>query len=173
MLVVNSRFLTQKITGVQRFAIEISLRLKEMLKDNVIFVSPNDIIQGEIAQRLGVKFIGKHNGHLWEQWDLPKWLKKNGRPLLLNLCNMAPIMYLNKISTIHDIAFVRYPQTFSKKFLIFYKFMIPRIIASSKRVITVSNFSKKEIVDVYGVDQSLVTVVYNAVNETFKPKEKC
>lgn len=43
MIVVNARFLTQHITGVQRFAIEISLRLKDLLKDEVVFVAPKDI----------------------------------------------------------------------------------------------------------------------------------
>lgn len=167
MLIVNSRFLTQQITGVQRFAIEISLRLKVMLKDNVIFVSPHDVIQNEIARQLGVKIIGKHTGHLWEQLELPNWLKKNGSPLLLNLCNMAPLMYKNKISTVHDVAFVRYPQSFSKRFLMVYRFMIPRIITSSKYIITVSEFSKKEIVDTYCIDNCMVKVVYNAVNEEF------
>ena len=128
MLIINSRFLTQEITGVQRFAIEISLRLKDLLKDNVLFVAPYNVIQSEIAKRLNVQIIGNHTGHLWEQWDLPHYLKKNGSPLLLNLCNLAPLRYKNKISTIHDVSFVRYPQTFSKKFLFFYKFMIPKII---------------------------------------------
>lgn len=172
MLAVNSRFLTQQITGVQRFAIEISLRLKEILKDDVFFVSPNNIIQYDIAEKLDVKIIGKHTGHLWEQWELPKWLKKHDSPLLLNLCNMAPLMYRNKISTIHDIAFVRFPQTFSKKFLWFYKIMIPRIVKSSIKIITVSEFSKQEIVDEYKIDQNMVSVVYNAVNDSFKPKIK-
>ena len=81
---------------------------------------------------------------------------------------MAPLKYKNKISTVHDVAFVRYPQSFSRTFLLVYRFMIPRIIASSKYIITVSEFSKKEIADTYGVDKSLIKVVYNAVNERFK-----
>ena len=172
MLVVNSRFLTQDITGVQRFAIEISLRLKDLLKDNVLFVAPSNIIQFDVAEQLNVQTIGKHTGHLWEQWDLPKWLKQNGSPLLLNLCNLAPLRYNNKISTIHDVSFVRYPQTFSKKFLIFYRLMIPRIISSSKKVFTVSEFSKQEIIDVYGTDENRIEVIYNAVNQNFKPNNQ-
>jgi glycosyltransferase involved in cell wall biosynthesis len=173
MLVVNSRFLTQNLTGVQRFAIEISFRLKELLKDEIVFVAPNNIIQKDVAEHLGVKVIGVHLGHIWEQWDLPKWLRKNGNPLLLNLCNMAPVMYKNKISTVHDIAFVRYPQTFSKQFLAVYRFMIPWIISSSKKVLTVSEFSKQEIIEKYGIEQNKILVVYNAVNKKFMPIIKC
>mgnify|MGYP002626364654 CR=1 FL=1 len=140
-----------------------------MLKDNVSFVAPGNVIQSEIAERLDVKIVGKHTGHLWEQWDLPHYLKKNGCPLLLNLCNLAPLRYKNKISTIHDVSFIRYPQTFSKKFLLFYNFMIPKIISSSKMILTVSEFSKREIIDVYGTDENKIEVIYNAVNQNFKP----
>lgn len=40
MIVVNSRFLTQQLTGVQRYAIELSLRLKSIYKDKIVFFSP-------------------------------------------------------------------------------------------------------------------------------------
>ena len=76
MIVVNARFLTQKLTGVQRFAIEISLELKKILKENVQFVSPCNIEQKEYARILGAIVVGKHKGHIWEQWDLPKYLKE-------------------------------------------------------------------------------------------------
>lgn len=39
-IVVNARFLTQKLTGVQRFAIEMSLQLKKLYGDSIAFVSP-------------------------------------------------------------------------------------------------------------------------------------
>lgn len=168
MIVVNARFLTQKITGVQRFAIEISLELKKILKENVLFISPCNIEQKEYAKILGVTVVGKHKGHVWEQWDLPLYLNEIGKPLLLNLANTAPLIYKNKISTIHDVAFEIYPQTFNKTFLYVYRFLMPRIIRSSKRIVTVSESSKREICDIYQVDKEKVFVVYNAVSDKFK-----
>ena len=50
MLFVNARFLTQNITGVQRFAIEISLWLKRILKDNVQFIAPKNIVHVNTAK---------------------------------------------------------------------------------------------------------------------------
>lgn len=46
MIVVNSRFLTQQLTGVQRYAIELSLRLKSIYKDKIVFFSPPFTIYG-------------------------------------------------------------------------------------------------------------------------------
>lgn len=167
-VVVNARFLTQRMTGVQRYAVEICLELKRMLGDIIEFVSPYNIEQREYAECLSVKVIGSHKGHIWEQVDFPRYLHKSGNPLLLCLCNTAPLFYKNKIVSIHDVAFEAFPQTFSKSFLYTYRFLIPRIVKSALHVITVSNFSKEEIIKYYGTPEEKISVVYNAVGEQFK-----
>lgn len=170
-VVVNARFLTQHITGVQRYAVEICLELKKILSDEIVFVSPSNIKQNEYAEQLSARIIGSHKGHIWEQWDLVRYLNQNGNPLLLCLCNTAPLYYKNKIVTVHDVAFEAYPQTFSKAFLYLYRFMIPRIMKSALRVITVSQFSKGEIVKYYGIDAKSIHVVSSAVANQFHIEE--
>lgn len=141
-----------------------------MLYENeVIFVSPKNIIHHDIADELDVKIIGKRSGHLWEQIDLPCYLRKRGSPLLLNLANTAPAFYKNKIVSLHDVAFKVYPQTYSKTFLYFYNWLIPRSIKNSQQIITVSHFSNREILRFYPAAEGKISVVYNAVNDYFKP----
>lgn len=72
------------------------------------------------------------------------------------------------MSTLHDIAFVRYPESFSRSFRYSYQFAIPFILRSSKKIITVSEFSKQEICDIYNIDKEKITVIYNAVSDVFK-----
>ena len=140
-IVVNARFLTQSITGVQRFAIEVCLKLKDLV-DDIEFVTSANVAQQEVFDALDAKIIGKFHGHLWEQIDLPQYLKRKGAPLLINLANTAPLFYKNKVVTIHDVAYKVFPQTYPKSFLMFYSFMIPKLLYGSKHVITVSEFSK-------------------------------
>lgn len=166
MIVINARFLSQNVTGVQRFAIENCRRLKK-LRSDIVFVSSSNILNQKVADELCVQIVGKHTGHIWEQMDLPQWLKKNGSPLLVCFANTAPILYNNKIDTLHDITFKRYPQTFSWKFRFAYGFMIPMILRSSKHVITVSEFSKEEISGFYSFPKEKMSVVYNAVGSQF------
>lgn len=168
MLFVNARFLTQHITGVQRYAIEISKQLKFKLRDGVVFLSPENIVHNEIARNLGVRVIGKNSGHIWEQLDLPVYIKREGNPLLLNLANTAPVFYKNKICVVHDIAYERFPQTFDWKFRLFYKFLIPKILKNSRKIMTVSKFSRNEISQLYGIQSDRIDIVYNSVNTTFK-----
>ncbi len=167
-VVVNARFLTKPVTGVQRFAIEISRRLRKYLPD-VHFVSPSNIVLEEVARELDVEVFGLGKGHVWEQIDLPLYLKKRGEPILLNLESTAPIYYQNKITTLHDIAFIRYPETYSWYFRTYYRLLTPIMLRTSKKVITVSNFSKREIVSKYKLPEDKVVVVYNAVSEKFTP----
>ena len=168
MLFVNARFLTQHITGVQRYAIEISKQLNFKLRDGVVFLSPKNIVHNEIARNLGVRVIGKNSGHIWEQLDLPVYIKREGGPLLLNLANTAPVFYKNKICVVHDIAYERFPQTFDWKFRLFYKFLIPKILKNSRKIMTVSKFSRNEISQLYGIQSDRIDIVYNSVNTTFK-----
>ncbi|WP_459815001.1 glycosyltransferase family 4 protein [Campylobacter concisus] len=167
MLIVNARFLTQNITGVQRYAIEISKQLKTILNDQVLFVSPKNIIHNKIAEELEVCVVGKNRGHIWEQFDLPIYLIKNKSPLLLNLANTAPICYGNNIVTLHDIAFERFSENFDWKFGIFYRLLIPRITKKAIKIITVSKFSKQEICDFYKIPSQKICVIYNAASNIF------
>lgn len=170
-IVVNARFLTQKLTGVQRFAFELSRRLKDELGDQIVFVAPKGVIQDEIASQLEVVTIGKMSGYFWEQIELPIWLMKHNSPKLLNLCSVAPLLYNNNYTAVHDITFVRYPETYSRLFCLVYNFLIPNLCKKSKAVITVSEFSKQEISTYYGIPEDKFVVVYNAAGDKFKPTD--
>ncbi|MCX6075089.1 MAG: glycosyltransferase family 1 protein [Campylobacterales bacterium] len=168
--IINARFLTQNITGVQRFAIEISKQLKNILGDKVQFVSAKNIIHTELAKELDVKVVGNLTGHLWEQIDLPYFLSKNGKPLLLNLANTAPIFYKNKVVTVYDLAFYHHPEWFSKKFALSYNLLIPKILKNSKHILTDSEFIKQEMMEVYKLSESKIDVVYGAHSDIFENK---
>ncbi|BAV10165.1 Glycosyltransferase Family 4 [Filimonas lacunae] len=159
---VNGKFLTQKISGVQRYASEL-LRNYYTLNKEVKLVTPHNGLHNDVYQLPCERLeVGNKAGLKWEQWQLPRFAKQQGEPLLLNLCNVAPVAYHNKITCIHDIAFVRYPQFFSKTFHYYYKMLMPLIIRSSRHIITVSDFSKQELMQYYRLSDNQVSVVPNA-----------
>ena len=165
-IIVNARFLTQKLTGVQRYAIEISKRLKK-LDPSIIFVAPKNILHLDIAKELNIQTIGNSTGYFWEQIELPLYLKSIGSPLLFSPANMAPVFYKNKIVSVHDIAFVKYPHGFEWQFRLVYRLLIPMILKTSKKIITISQFSKKEIIDHYSLSPKQIVVIYNGIDEKF------
>lgn len=167
MLYINARFLTQKVSGVQRFAIEVCQEIKRQKLD-VKFVCPDNVLHKDVASILDVETFGRLSGHLWEQIELPLFLLKQGSPYLLNLANTAPLLYSKNFFVLHDIAYERFPDSFSKKFRLLYRFMVPKLIKSSVNVMTVSEFSKNEISELYSVKSDSISVVHNAVSGNFK-----
>lgn len=168
MIVINARFLTQEIRGVQRFAEQTCLALKQ-LRDDVVFVAPRNIKMHESAKALDVQCIGRNSGHLWEQLDLPLHLYRHGSPLLVSLTSTAPILYGNQIATHLDINYIRYPQSYSRAFRTAYRALTPILLSRLKALMTVSQFSKGEISSFYGFPENRIFVIPAAVSDAFTP----
>ena len=80
---INGRFLTQQITGVQKFCYEITKELvKKSSLDIVVLIPNNTKINKSYLINFKIKRIGLFSGHLWEQISLPYFLYKNGFPLI-------------------------------------------------------------------------------------------
>lgn len=160
-LVVNCRFLTQKVTGVQRFAIQICKELKK-IDSSIEFIAPQNIIDVELANSLGIKRIGINKGVIWEQFDLAIYMSLKSNCYLLNLANTAPILYRKNLITIHDMAVFENPTWFNKHFVRWYKFLLPKISYTAKHIFTVSEFSKECIVRHLNILPGKVSVIPNA-----------
>ncbi|GAB3777522.1 glycosyltransferase family 1 protein [Spirosoma horti] len=167
-IVVNARFLTQPVTGTQRFAIELCRELKK-LKPEIVLMAPNNILHPSIAEELDVQVVGRiKKGIIWEQVELPLILRRNGNPLLVNLCNLAPILYSNNIVSILDLSFHIHPEWFSKQFSTLYNIFIPRAAARARHIVTISESSKQDIVNYFGIQPSAIDIVYPSVSKEFE-----
>ena len=74
-----------------------------------------------------------------------------------------------QIAVFHDINFEHFPQDFPRLALWHYKRYFPRYARKASRIITVSEFSKQDIIDNYHVSPEKIHVAYNGANEGFKP----
>lgn len=172
-VVLNGRFLEQKLTGVQRFAIEsikeldklLSIQKNKTLPPFILAVSKNVKTENIPAlQNIKVQTVGKRKGILWAQTDLSCFIRKN-HALGLHLCNAVPLFGPRGLVCIHDISYKIHPEFVTTK-----KHQLIRIwhllqnrvsIRKSIAIFTVSETSKKEICEVYKVPSAKVTVVYN------------
>ena len=74
-----------------------------------------------------------------------------------------------QLAVFHDLNFEHFPQDFPKIHLWHYKKFFPKYARKADRIITVSEFSKKDICDCYGINPDKIDVAYNGANEAFKP----
>lgn len=166
-VMVNGKFLSQPLTGVQRFATEICTHLSHH-KANYLIAS-SSISNNTSINLIRVK---PFNGTIWEQISLPLFMLFTGSRPLLNLCNTAPVLYRYNYTVLHDVAFKEDVSWFSSDFAKWYNFLIPKVLKHSKGVFTVSKFSKKEILKHFNIPERKISVVYNGVPKFIGVKNK-
>ena len=164
---LNGRFLTQPITGVQRTAAEMVKALDELIVSGEIderqwsFVL---IYSGTLLNTLPLKCIslkrrGVLKGNLWEQLELPfyTWGK-----LLVSMCTISCLLKRKQIVFVHDAAIVVNRESFSFTFRTWYNFALKALGQIALHIVTVSHFSKKELVKYLGFKNQNISVIYNA-----------
>ncbi len=166
-LIINCRFLTQRITGVQRFAFEMCKELDSLLYNHsgleVIGLMPereiNEQYRGYVFKSIQIKSCGRLSGHLWEQLELPIYSRGI---LLINLCNTAPLFKLKQCITLHDVIFMTNQDSQKLWFKLWYRLIARVTSLSAQTIFTVSQFSKAEIVRLLEVNADRVVVLGNA-----------
>jgi glycosyltransferase involved in cell wall biosynthesis len=166
-LMINGRFLAAKPTGVQRVAREL-LHQVEKHADQLDHVFDKGITvrcPGDSAKDydggLPLKSGARLRGQAWEQFELPLYAKGS---LLLNLCNMAPITSKHAITMIHDAQVYSMPSSYSRAFRQWYRFVLPRLGRRHLQILTVSEFSARQLVEFGVAPADRITVIYNGVD---------
>lgn len=161
VIVINGKFMSQKLTGVQRYAREILLELDKLADSSVNIILLTDRNARDIPdyKNICVVSAGRLTGNLWEQTTLPVYAFRK-KALCVSLCNMAPILKPDVV-VVHDINFKVHREFFSKKFAQWYNLVFSLIIKRIKTIFTVSEFSKGEIGHNYGISPEKIIVTYN------------
>ncbi|MGW5242041.1 glycosyltransferase family 4 protein [Monashia sp. NPDC004114] len=157
-LAVNGRFFTQATTGTQRYALELTRRLVQRFPGQVVIHVPKGaVVPPEIAAGAVVRESWAA-GQLFEQVALP-WAAR--RELLVSLGGPAPLAARSQVATVHDVSVFRHPRTYSRAFRTWYRAMYVVLARRAERVLTVSEFSAREVEDVLGVRPERLAVVPN------------
>jgi glycosyltransferase involved in cell wall biosynthesis len=147
---INGRFLSQPVTGVQRYAGDIARSLDGLVSEGHLLVRGLDLElacppgSGELPLKsIRQREVGRGGGHAWEQMQLPSCLDGGG---LLSLCNTGPLLCRKQIVCIHDANVWNAPQSYSLAFRMLYRTLLPLLCRRAWGVSTVSGFSKAELV---------------------------
>src|SRR2546422_1793162 len=71
------------------------------------------------------------------------------------------------VVTVHDLAVLRHPETFNRWTREYSPRVVPRVLKAARRVIAVSQFTRRELVELLGVPDDKIRVVPNAVEGEF------
>jgi len=165
---INGRFLTRPITGVERYAYMTCKALAEMGIDFTIICPKTPIMSCYEVSNFPIIHYGVGQSHLWEQFVLPFFFIGKKDYLLFSFAGLGSILIRNKVMTIHDLSFLENSKWFSQSYYWWYKLMTPLAVWTSKHIITVSEFSKKEILRYYPfIKEKNISIAYNAADEKF------
>jgi glycosyltransferase involved in cell wall biosynthesis len=162
-IAINGRFLTQRASGVQRFAMEAIKAIDVLLdRDYVALKGRIELIAPRNARDFPLKNIPLHragffSGYAWEQLEFP--MLAAGR-LLLNLCMLGPLITKHQLVVMHDATVRALPENFSPRFRAAYGFLLPRLCRRADLTVTVSEFSRREIGKWYGADTTKMPVCH-------------
>lgn len=108
--------------------------------------------------------------YIWYEISIPRVLKKINPDIFV-----SPDAYLSLSSkypdliVIHDLNFEHFPEHMPWLTRKYYRYFTPRYAKKAKRIATVSEFSKNDIIEKYNIDPEKIDVVYNGSGEKFKP----
>ena len=160
---VNGKFYAQRITGTQRYARELLNQFDRLLSDESgpkiafeVLVPPNAYSVPQYSS-LKIRTVGEMNGTQWEQMELPQHCRGE---ILFTPCGGAPVLHSRNVVTIHDAAVAAVPSGYSFAYRFWYRNLCRRMARKAERIITVSNFSKSEIVKWYGATPENISVTY-------------
>jgi glycosyltransferase involved in cell wall biosynthesis len=174
-ILINGYFHCRRLTGVERYAIEITRRLDAISKpDEIAIIVPQDAHIPDY-KNLSVIRRGKTIRHIfWQMFTLQFFLLTRRQYTILDFGNTC-LPLAPGIVFLHDIYCEFFPEDFTSfrdKLARFYNKLQYRLTAKkAKQIVTVSYFSKNQITETYHTKPDSITVIYSSWNhfKTIEP----
>jgi len=178
IIAVNTRLLLHnKLEGIGRFTFETLKRITVQHPEhqfvfffdrpwNKEFIFSDNIMPVALFPQSRHPFLW----YWWFEFSVAAALKKYKADIFL-----SPDGYLSlstdvpQIPVIHDLNFEHYPQDLPFLYSKYYRNYFPQYAKKAARIATVSEFSKNDISQKYGIELDKIDVVYNGCNENFNP----
>ncbi|HCY42486.1 MAG TPA: glycosyltransferase family 1 protein [Prolixibacteraceae bacterium] len=178
IIAVNTRLLLHgKLEGIGWFTFETLSRItREHPEHQFVFIfdrpySPEFIFSGNVTP-IVVSPPTRHPflWYIWFELQIPRILKKYRADLFF-----SPDGYLSlntsvrQLAVIHDINFAHRPKDLPWLKAKYYNYFFPLFARKSRRIVTVSAFSKEDIHKTYNIVNDKIDVVYNGINTLYTP----
>ena len=149
-MAVNARYKHRRVTGVERYAHEISLRLFPPMRE----IQPSFPLPPLF-------------GHIWEQFILPVRLSQE--EVLWSPANTGPWILRRHAVTIHDASVFDHPEWFKSTFGAWTRLSWKVLAKRARAILTVSNFSCKRLQHHLRIPASMIHVIPSGVGSPFEP----
>ena len=165
--------------GMDYVVLQEILQLQQIDKENeyFVFVKPGPDRCVKSTPNVHIVELSMPSYPLWEQVALPRAARRCGVELLHCTSNTAPLQAgMPLVLTLHDIIFLEKAtgsngSLYQRLGRYYRRFVVPRILPHCRRIITVSEFERRNIIATLDVEPERVAMIYNAANEWFHPTD--
>lgn len=169
--------LHNRLEGIGRFSFEILSRIAaahpehEFIylfdrKFHTSFITSSNITPVVIAPQARHPLLWK----LWFNHAVPRAIAKHKAHLFISTDGfLSESLTIPQVAVIHDLNFELYPEDLRPSHSKYYRKFFPRFAKIAHRLATVSEFSKNDISNRYGISSHKIDVVFNAASSNFKP----
>ena len=170
---IDGRLVSYRMGGIARYTIRLTRALARVDHENTYWFflhrrAPKKHIVDAPNFRTVTMLTPTH--HPLEQFLL--WLELKRFPLdVLHSPDFIPPLYnirARRVITVHDLAFMRYPHLLTRSAARYYG-QIDRAVRKADHIIAVSQSTRNDLLNLLGVPESKITVIYEAADEVFRP----
>ena len=164
---IDARELCGRPTGVGRYlngllaqwAVDDSARRHEF-----VLYAPEALAVTLDARRFATRIMPGPSGTWWEQVRLPAVASKDRLDVLFAPAYTAPLLgTVATVVTIHDLSFAAHPEWFGVREGIRRRWLSKQSAEKARAVITISQFSRRELTEKLGLDESKIHVIFPGI----------
>lgn len=185
----DAKRITHNATGLGNYSRFVVSTLAEYYpENNYLLCSPSignprlyeDLLHSRsVTLRTPEGTLGQALSSYWRNWGLKSMLRKEEVDIYHGLSNELPIglynyKHIGTVLTMHDLAFIRYPQFYKAIDRVLYRKKYGASARHADHVIAVSESTRQDVIDIFGVEPERVSVVYQGCSPIFaqaKPEQ--
>lgn len=177
-IAVNTRLMQLgKLDGIGWFtyqSLKHLIQLHPQHKFDLLFDRKPEI-EPVFDRQVNIHVIGPKARHplaylFWMEFRVCNWLNRHKPDLFFSPDGMLSLRYKGKqVPVIHDLNFEHRPRDLRWYDLRYYQTFFPCFAQKAHRIITVSEFSKQDLIHTYTISKSKIYIAYNGINEGYKP----
>lgn len=177
-IAVNTRFLIKnRLEGIGWFTYETMKRLVQRHPEHeFVFLFdrdfPNEFIFADNVIGEKVWPPARHP-YLWQFWfdySIPRILERYNPDLFISTDGfMSTKTHLPTLLVLHDLGFEHYPEHTPQIVSRYYRKYTPVFAHKADKIITVSDFTKQDIISQYNIEPSKIDVIFNGASDVYKP----
>jgi glycosyltransferase involved in cell wall biosynthesis len=167
---IDAHAIGERKTGNERFISNLIPALRGLCDHELVlyFTRPEAAAEWGQASRQEVHVLKPGHPLARIPFALPYRARRDRLDVLLVQYTGPPIVGCPIVTVVHDVAYALYPRYYSATERLWMRRTIPYTMRRAAAVVTVSEFSKREIVRVHGISPGRVTVAHNGVDPIFR-----